>query len=129
MRPTDREELLAHALRETLWMARRYADLRQTYAPGMFNDALEALLRAGEYDIVARAVDNSPLPDYDSPHQRREATVWAEDGDKALRPCPQAARYGDMPVERTGDAFAPTARARAALGLTSQIATSKETEA
>jgi len=48
-----REELerenhaLRHIVRETIWMARRYADGRSTYAPSMVNEAITEALRLG----------------------------------------------------------------------------------
>ena len=35
------------AINEILWMARRYADGRLTYAPSMFNDAYDSLKNRG----------------------------------------------------------------------------------
>lgn len=35
------------AINEILWMARRYADGRLTYAPSMFNDAYDSLKKMG----------------------------------------------------------------------------------
>ena len=44
-------------VRDTLWMAGRYADGRQTYAVGMYNDALKIAQRGG-YDGGAKpAID------------------------------------------------------------------------
>ena len=53
-------------IRDTFWMARRYADKRCTYAPGMYNDALAAVIEAGVITI-----DELPSGD---------GTVWASDG-------------------------------------------------
>jgi hypothetical protein len=40
---TDKEKIekLKHAFEETIWMAIRYADGRQTYAPSMVRDAIK----------------------------------------------------------------------------------------
>jgi hypothetical protein len=38
---------LSRYLEETLWMARRYADGRSTYAPGMVNAAVDGALALG----------------------------------------------------------------------------------
>lgn len=35
------EDQLKYIIRETLWMARRYADNRTTYAPYIFNECLD----------------------------------------------------------------------------------------
>jgi len=39
----EKIQILEHLLQETLWMARRYADGRSTYAPKMFNDVVHTL--------------------------------------------------------------------------------------
>lgn len=44
------------AIKNILWMARRYADGRQTYAPVMFNDAYD-LLRTELGDVIAEPPD------------------------------------------------------------------------
>lgn len=36
-------EAIAPAVANVIWMARRYADLRRTYAVGMFNEAYDSL--------------------------------------------------------------------------------------
>ena len=43
----SREEKLEHIIIHTLWMARRYADGRSTYAPGMVNEAIDMALELG----------------------------------------------------------------------------------
>jgi hypothetical protein len=43
----DREKQLEQIIRDTLWMARRYADGRQTYAVGMYNDAARIAINLG----------------------------------------------------------------------------------
>lgn len=58
--------LLLDLLESTLWQARRYADGRQSYAPGELNRAVSALLALG----VPVAVD----PAY--------GTRWARTGDQ-----------------------------------------------
>jgi predicted CopG family antitoxin len=40
-------EKLRYYLKETLWMARRYAHNRSTYAPGMVNEAIQGALELG----------------------------------------------------------------------------------
>jgi hypothetical protein len=42
-----REEKLEHIITHTLWMDRRYADGRSTYAPGMVNEAIDMALELG----------------------------------------------------------------------------------
>ncbi len=44
---TDRIRKLEYIIRETLWMARRYADGRRTYAPGTVNEAIDLALELG----------------------------------------------------------------------------------
>lgn len=43
----DDSAILRDAVRDLHWMARRYADMRSSYAPGMFNRHTRALLAAG----------------------------------------------------------------------------------
>lgn len=38
-----KNEKLIKAIADIIWMARRYADGRQTYAPGLWNDAYDIL--------------------------------------------------------------------------------------
>jgi hypothetical protein len=44
---TKREEMLENIIRETMWMARRYAHGRSTYAPDQFNKALDQAIDLG----------------------------------------------------------------------------------
>ena len=44
---TEREQILEAILRNTFWMARRYANGRQTYTPSVINNALSQLLDIG----------------------------------------------------------------------------------
>lgn len=46
-------------IKEILWMARRYADWRQTYCPSMFNDAYQNL-RDNGYVVDERIDDTIP---------------------------------------------------------------------
>lgn len=62
MGKSNREELLERIIRDTLWMARRYADGRQSYATGMYNEAARLALKL---DVIP--VDNC------------DGTWWAED--------------------------------------------------
>jgi hypothetical protein len=43
----EENQALKYIVEQTLWMARRYADGRMTYAVSMFNDAVHELDRAG----------------------------------------------------------------------------------
>lgn len=56
-------EALRNALTDTIWMARRYASGRSTYAPGSVNDAVRTLRGLG----VSLGVG-------------ADGTVWARDG-------------------------------------------------
>lgn len=47
MKKTQREISLEAIIRDTFWMARRYAHGRHTYAPGIIRDAYGALKRLG----------------------------------------------------------------------------------
>ena len=46
---TDKAQnvILIRIIKDTLWMARRYANGRKTYAPGIINDALSTLGHMG----------------------------------------------------------------------------------
>ena len=48
------------------WMARRYANLRRSYAPNMFNDAMEEALKLG-LPLKEDTIENPP-------------TIYAKDG-------------------------------------------------
>jgi len=43
----EENQTLRYIVAQTLWMARRYADSRSSYAVGMLNDAVHELDRAG----------------------------------------------------------------------------------
>jgi hypothetical protein len=45
-------EILKECLRNTLWMAGRYADGRSSYAPDMFNEAIRILDGLGYQDLL-----------------------------------------------------------------------------
>lgn len=47
MTKTLRETQLEQIIRDTIWMARRYADGRSTYAPDTFNRAVDLALELG----------------------------------------------------------------------------------
>lgn len=44
---TQREIHLEYIIRQTIWMARRYADNRSTYATSMFNEARDLCIDLG----------------------------------------------------------------------------------
>lgn len=60
MKTEEREITISYralnAIRDIIWMARRYADGRSTYAPSMFNDAYDVLRNELE-DTIDKAVD------------------------------------------------------------------------
>ena len=65
---------LVNFVRETAWMARRYATTRQTYAPHQYNMALHGLIDSGlEY------IFKTPLADY-IPDRIFPGGKWAWDG-------------------------------------------------
>ena len=47
MSKTPREIALEEIIRDIIWMARRYADGRSTYAPDMFNRAADRAIQLG----------------------------------------------------------------------------------
>jgi hypothetical protein len=51
---------LEHIIRETLWMARRYAHKRQTFAPTTVNECIELALKMG-VEIAPDTVDGIEL--------------------------------------------------------------------
>jgi len=57
-----REEKLERIIRDTFWMARRYANQRHTYAPTVINDALKQLTLLG----IGVHPDNTLLEDGNS---------------------------------------------------------------
>lgn len=83
---------LGSAVTELQWMARRYADNRQTAAPGIVND------------ITARMVELAI-----EPHVGVEGVIWAQDGggrrfdaltDEQLKPGTPAATGAFVPLPR-----------------------------
>lgn len=55
MQKDDKDKIISqllYCLRETLWMAGRYAEKRQTYAPWMFNEALKILDDLGYQEVL-----------------------------------------------------------------------------
>jgi hypothetical protein len=48
----SRENQLTHIIKETMWMARRYANGRMTYAPGMYNDAARIAIDLGVISVL-----------------------------------------------------------------------------
>ncbi len=53
-----RAKVLESVVRDIYWMARRYADGRQTYAPSMYNDAINRALTLG----ITLSVDSTTSP-------------------------------------------------------------------
>lgn len=51
------QEALCKIVQDTLWMARRYADGRSTYAPNMFNDSVHLLEAVGLGDLYVADKD------------------------------------------------------------------------
>lgn len=64
MSAVEENRVLRKALRDTLWMARRYADHRCTYTPSLYNNAVRALEAIGFCVEVDKTVN----------------TKWARDG-------------------------------------------------
>jgi hypothetical protein len=60
----DQLTILRAVVADTFWMARRYANQRQTYAPDMVNQALEKLERIGveiaDDDTLVQDGNSSP---------------------------------------------------------------------
>lgn len=56
----EENEALRYIVAQTLWMARRYADGRSSYATAMFNDSVYELDRAG----LAHLFTGDPAEDY-----------------------------------------------------------------
>ena len=60
MKTNTRIDALMNFARQTWWMARRYADGRATYAPGMFNEALDTVRKAGLENLFDSPPDGTP---------------------------------------------------------------------
>lgn len=61
---TPREKILEQIVRETFWMARRYAHGRHTYAPGIIREAYLSLKANGidiKHDTVIKPPDEKCL--------------------------------------------------------------------
>ena len=69
-------------IRDTFWMARRYANGRSTYAPGMYNDALAAVIEAGVITLDELQSD--------------DVTAWAGGGNFDVT-SKHIAKHGDKP--------------------------------
>lgn len=60
------KDTLRRAVKDIIWMARRYADGRQTYAPSLFNDAYDILRQEfGDTIDLPHAVDEHGRNMYD----------------------------------------------------------------
>lgn len=62
------DKKVEQAVKDIVWMARRYAEGRKTYAPAMFNDAYKILKEyidfKEENDPDNREDDNRPIKNY-----------------------------------------------------------------
>jgi hypothetical protein len=56
----EENQALKYIIAQTLWMARRYADGRSSYAVGMLNDAVHELDRTG----LSHLFTGDPAEDY-----------------------------------------------------------------
>ncbi len=68
-----RTDSIKNAVKGILWMARRYANGRQTYAPDMFNDAYDVLVTQLGQEIdnnKARDMENNEYLDISIPHTK-----------------------------------------------------------
>jgi hypothetical protein len=61
-------EALRHVILDIWWMARRYADGRYTYAPSMYNEAINLAIKNG---VVILNPDNVAKP----------PSIYAKDGE------------------------------------------------
>lgn len=71
----DEIEVLRRIVKDTLWMALRYADGRSTYAVGMFNDAVHALDGVGLGELFKadkRFADDGMYGSYNPETRRHE---------------------------------------------------------
>ena len=59
---TKREEQLEYIVSETLWMARRYANGRSTFAPSTVNECIDLVISLGVEGV--KPVDGSSEPCY-----------------------------------------------------------------
>ena len=66
MNKSRREVIMEEIIRETLWMARRYAHKRRTFAPTTINECIDSALELG-IEIKPDTVDGIDM--------------YAEDGD------------------------------------------------
>ena len=67
---------IKQAVKDILWMSRRYANTRQTYASSMFNDAYD-ILRSELGDEI----DLKNHPPYDAQSQNKSYDVALEQGE------------------------------------------------
>lgn len=65
-KPCHECAVLKSVIHDIWWMARRYADKRMTYAPGMFNEAMDKCVRRG----MEFRIDNTADP----------PSIYADDG-------------------------------------------------
>ena len=60
----NKEQLIVQAIKDVLWMARRYAHMRQTYATSMFNDAYDILRDEFGEDIESPSEEKHEFTDF-----------------------------------------------------------------
>ena len=87
MKTKFEENALKKIIRDTLWMARRYADGRRTYAVGLLNDAVHSLDELGlselhRGDDGKRFADDGMFGVYD-PKTKKYARLCLEKTDRA----------------------------------------------
>lgn len=56
MKASEREKILEQIIRDTLWMARRYANRRSTFTPSTVNESIDLAIKMG-IDIKPDTVD------------------------------------------------------------------------
>lgn len=77
-----REKELEKIIRETLWMACRYAHGRQSYAVGLYNDAAR---RAQHFGVVQDRIGDEPLFALDGSLNLEMSGLSKAEHDDALR--------------------------------------------
>ena len=114
---------IKNAVRDLHWMARRYADGRCSYAPGMFNDRVRDLLAAGfelgqplfARDGMGRAFDGLTedevsAAEEDMPRMHTKVFEIAEDRmnavwDQAVEACSQAIKDVEEELAAEGEVY------------------------
>lgn len=97
MKKSKREQQLEFIVRETLWMARRYAHGRMTVVPWAYNKAAAVAIELGLMD--EKSMDTANIHEGDLV----DSTVWAKDGGFGW-PDELIEKHGlHMPKEITGE--------------------------